>query len=300
MFNEDWKCEFLSRTGWADAVETRAGEDWALRKFSRLTKNNQTVILMQSLLDTDPRATLGHKIADYVRIAKYLKSENFPLPEIIAEDVDHGLLLIEDFGDMSLHELVVAKSDDVASMYLKSTELLLRFYKEIQSNEAELPNYFDTAIYKGRQRIIDWYYPAVTGTPASSELREEYLGIWREIENRLPKPVFKFSHADYHPHNLMVRHDGEIGLIDFQGAMWAPAPYDLVNLLEDARRIVPEEIKIACLNIFRDNLTEDEWDNFSKWYVVLSAQFHARVIGQAVRLAVKEGQNAPSRLCAKS
>lgn len=289
MFNENWKRDFLSLHGWADAIETRAGEDWALRKFSRLTQNGQTVVLMQSLLDSDPRATSGHKVADYVRIARYLKSKNFPAPAIIAEDVDHGLLLIEDFGDISLHELAVAQDASVQGMYVAAARLLLRFYHEMETGELELPNYFDTAIYKGRRRLMDWYYPAVTGQPVNSELLKEYLDTWQEIETRLPPPVFKFSHGDYHPHNLMIK-DGHIGLIDFQGAMWAPAPYDLVNLLEDARRVVPDEIKAACLKVFEDDLSAEEWNNFKSWYDVLSGHFHCRVIGQAIRLAVKENK----------
>lgn len=289
MFNEDWKRDFLSREGWLDAIETHAGDDWALRKFSRLSKGDKSVVLMQSLPDDHPRATLGHKVEDYVRIANYLRQERFPAPEIIAQDIPHGLLLIEDFGDISLHEIV---RDDVkasSGYYLDAARLLLRFYKELKVGDVSLPNFFDSAIYKGRRRLVEWYYPAVSGQQASPQMVEEYLSAWREIEAGLPAPVMKFSHADYHPHNLMIK-DGQIGLIDFQGAIWAPAPYDLVNLLEDARRMVPEEIKTACLKLFEDNLSADEWQNFKAWYDVLAAQFHARVIGQAVRLAVKENK----------
>lgn len=290
MFNEEWKHAFLTRTNWLDAVETKAGEDWALRKFSRLTKNGQTVILMQSLPDNDPRATLGHKVADYVNIAAYLKGIGFPAPKIIEQDVDHGLLLIEDFGDTSLHELITGNSDLVEKIYLDATKLLLRFYRDISDNQLNLPNYFDSAIYKGRRRVMDWYYPATKGEAVAPQLVQEYLDVWKQIEDTLPMPIFTLSHADYHPHNLMVIKNDTIGLIDFQGAIWAPAPYDLVNLLEDARRIVPEEIKAKCLAVFQENLNDAEWNNFIKWYEVLACQFHCRVIGQAIRLAVKENK----------
>ena len=287
MFNEDWKREFLAEQGWADAVENRAGEDWAMRKFSRLTRGNETVILMQSLLDSDPRATSGHKIADYVRLAKFLTDKGIPAPLIIAEDVERGLLLIEDFGSVSLHEMTIGRPEDSKRYYLDATKLLLRLYREIEDNEVEIPHYNDTAISKGRRRIMDWYYPSVTGNHVSGDMIEDYLSVWQMIEEKLPAPIMKFSHADYHPHNLMIDR-GRIGLIDFQGAMWAPAPYDLVNLLEDARRIVPDDIRAECLDLFEKNLSQDEWQNFKSWYDVLACQFHCRVIGQAIRLAVKE------------
>ncbi len=289
MFNEDWKTAFLSREGWRDATENHAGDDWALRKFSRLAKDSANVILMQSLPDDHPRATLGHKVKDYVRIAKYLKNKGFPAPDIFAEDVPHGLLLLEDFGDISLHEIIRDDSASAYEYYIEAAELLLRFYNELDPGSLDLPNYFDTAIYKGRRRLMDWYYPAVTGQKVTPEIMNAYIAAWSDIETQLPVPVLKFSHADYHPHNLMIK-GGQIGLIDFQGAMWAPAPYDLVNLLEDARRIVPDNIKTACLKIFEDNLAPEEWQNFKVWYDTLAVQFHARVIGQAVRLAVKENK----------
>ncbi|PZP54894.1 MAG: phosphotransferase [Micavibrio aeruginosavorus] len=289
MFNEDWKTEFLSREGWLDAAETHAGDDWALRKFSRLSKGGANVILMQSLPDDHPRATLGHKVEDYVRIAKYLRDKNFPAPDIFAEDVPHGLLLLQDFGDISLHEIIRDDDAKTHEFYIEATKLLLRFYRELEPGSLDLPNYFDSAIYKGRRRLMDWYYPAVTGQKVTQTLMHDYMNAWGDIEKSLPSPVMKFSHADYHPHNLMIK-DGKIGLIDFQGAIWAPAPYDLVNLLEDARRIVPDNIKKACLKIFEDNLDAEEWQNFKEWYDVLTVQFHARVIGQAVRLAVKENK----------
>ena len=288
MFNEKWKRDFLESQGWSDAVETPAGEDWALRRFSRLAKNGQTVVLMQSLPDKDPRATAGHKVRDYVMIGEYLAMSGFPAPKIYAEDVAKGLLLIEDFGSVSLHEKFVEETDDVADLYLAATGILIGFYKNLRVNHMALPDYFETHIYQGRQRIIDWYYPARTGKRVPPGLREKYLAIWNRIEASLPEPVSCFAHADYHPHNLMVRGDGVIGLIDFQGAMWAPGPYDLVNLLEDARRIVPKEIKSACQARFKESISEEEWPSFVKWYVVLATQFHCRVIGQAIRLAVRE------------
>jgi hypothetical protein len=82
----------------------------------------------------------------------------------------------------------------------------------------------------------------------------------------------------------------QTGLIDFQGAMMGPAPYDLVNLLDDARRDVPQDIRDACLNQFLAGMAAEDRESFEAWYPVLAAQFHCRVIGQALRLAILDGK----------
>ena len=82
----------------------------------------------------------------------------------------------------------------------------------------------------------------------------------------------------------------QTGLLDFQGAYMGPAPYDLINLLEDARRRVPTAIKQECLKKFTDSLPHDERESFMAWYPVLACQFHGRVIGQAIKLAVRDNK----------
>jgi aminoglycoside/choline kinase family phosphotransferase len=80
-------------------------------------------------------------------------------------------------------------------------------------------------------------------------------------------------------------------LVDFQGAVVGPAPYDLVNLLDDARRIVPDDIRVRVPgNRFIEHLMPAEKEAFLAWYPVLACQFHCRVIGQAVKLAVHSGK----------
>ena len=70
--------------------------------------------------------------------------------------------------------------------------------------------------------------------------------------------------------------------------MRGPAPYDLANLLQDARRVVSDEIQKLCMQRFLENIPPDDRVIFSAWYPVLACQFHCRVIGQAIRLAVKD------------
>jgi N-acetylmuramate 1-kinase len=291
-FDSRIKDDFLSRVGWADAAQSAIGDDWALRRFFRLTRNGETAILMQSVPDDDPRATRGHKLGDFIIIAKYLRALGLRAPEVYAEDIANGLMIVEDFSDLSLHEVFQANDAKLEAYYLKATDILIELYHKTDQNTLDLKNYYDGHIHAARRFLVDYYLPTITKGAADDEMVARYLVVWNDIEKTLPPVAFRFVHADYHPHNLMIT-DNEIGLIDFQGALWGPAPYDLVNLLEDARRLVPADIKHACKARYLAALPEDQREGFDAWYTVLAAQFHCRVIGQAIKLA---GEGKPRLL----
>jgi hypothetical protein len=135
---------------------------------------------------------------------------------------------------------------------------------------------------RARQRLADWYVPAVRGEKNPQGLRESYLAVWDEIESRLGTPEEGFMHVDFHVENLMLLAGGEIGVIDFQEALRGPFSYDLGNLLEDMRADVPAGIQADLLK-GRD-------ETFLGWYRVLTTQFHMRLLGQCVRWALRDNK----------
>lgn len=286
------RAEFLKNAGWSGANAVQIGEDWSQRQFFRIEKNMRTAILIHSVPDDDPRAVPGHKLLDFLNIQRYLLSIEVSVPEIYNFDLSHGLMLVEDFGDEDFVSLIEGNPFRARDMYRIAVQCLLHLHRKTEFIAIDLPDYYQSHIHKGRQRVIDWYVPAVTGRKNSDTLVEEYLSVWKNIEKNLPRVSRRFQHGDFHPGNLMylANRTGykQIGLLDFQGAMMGPAPYDLVNLLEDARRIVPDEIRGECLEIFSAALKGEERDSFLLWYPVLAAQFHFRVIGQAIKLAVRD------------
>ncbi len=288
------RTEFLRESGWAGAHEAPIGEDWSQRKFFRVEKKGKTAILIQSAPDGDPRQTLGHKLCDFVRISEYLNDMGLSAPEIIAEKFPHGLLLTEDFGSSDFSSLIGNHKEQEKDLYLIATETLKHIYRKTEFIPIELPDYFSSHIHKGHRRVVDWYTPAVREIENDDMVLKEYLGVWEQIEKDLPPPIIRMLHGDFHPANIMWlperRRVMQAGLIDFQGAMMGPASYDLVNLLDDARRIVPNDIKEECLLLYLDGMAREEKENILTWYPVLATQFHCRIIGQALRLAVLEGK----------
>ena len=279
--------EFLTHVGWDSASREDFPADWSTRHFTRLTQDGQTAILMQSVPDSDPRALAGHKIKDFIELSAALRGIDVHTPNVLADDRDNGFLLVEDLGSFSLHDAFEANSGKLEQYFLDATDVLIKLYD--RSSRLVLPNtpnYFESHIFVGRRRLWDWYLPTVLRQKIDLRVIDQSLSILHDIENKMApmKPVF--LHGDFHPHNLMILSSGEIGVLDFQGGMMGPAPYDLVNLLRDARRFVPTNIRTSCFERFQSALNISEWESYETHYVMRSFDFHARVIGQAIKLAL--------------
>jgi len=291
-FSESDRRNFLNISGWDNASMSNIGSDWSQRQFIRVEKNQKTAVIMQSFPDAHAQSIVGHKVLDFITISKYLIHIGLSAPRIYAQDLDKGLLLVEDFGIHDFVSLIVQSDVKSRDAYILATKTLKHIYLKTEYIEIDLPDFNKSHIQKGHQRVVDWYMPAVLGQKNSDILLDDYLAVWKKIEKSLPRINRRLLHGDFHPGNLMWLPERQgieqTGLIDFQQAMMGPSPYDLVNLLDDARREVPEVTRKECLNLFTEGMRLEDKENFLIWYRVLATQFHCRVIGQAIRLAIKD------------
>lgn len=290
---ENLRDAFLQAHGWAGLPMEPVGEDSAFRRYFRLRKvDGKTAILMEAMPDGHPNATPGHSLMDFVRLSGYLRSVGLAAPEVYELDNQEGYLLIEDLGDLSFKRAWaegVAQRDD---LYALATDVLSWLRQNSKPGAIALPDYYASHVHTGRRRVIDWYLPAVRGQKNPDGLAESYLAVWDSIEKSLPPVPRGFLHIDYHFENLMWMPQrtglGRCGVLDFQGAMVGPVPYDLANLLEDARMDVPVDLRERMLDRYTQAMTPDESQTFRDWYRVLATQFHCRVIGQFIRLSVRD------------
>jgi len=220
-------------------------------------------------------------VREFITISKWLNQIGANAPDIYEMDEKHGLLILEDFGGICF-KYATLSGEDQTQLY----NIAARALEHIADHTCELdiPQYYESHVHRRHRRVIDWYLPMVRKTQNEDELVEEYKAVWQKIENSLPPCPQSFVHVDYHAENLMwlPQEEGvrKCGILDFQGAMIGPAPYDLANLLEDARTDVPRELKESIL------AKQDE--TFRQWFRVLATQFHCRVIGQFIKMAVMD------------
>ena len=290
---------FLSRTGWADATVMPVSEDCAMRRYLRLMKGGKSVILLESLPDTHPNATPGHRVSDFARIGGYLQKCGLHTPEIYEGEPDEGLLLIEDFGDVTFKK-ALSGGIPRSAMYGLATDVLIHMRDhvagDVKDGGIELPHYHDSIIHRDRRHVIDWYLPSITGREADEDTARDYLAVWDGIEQGLPKPREGVLHIDFHFENLiwMPQESGlaRCGILDFQQAMTGPLAYDLANLLGDARISVGDDIRKSMTGRYCAGMSAEERENFESWLTVLMAQFHCRVIGLFVRMKVRDHKDA--------
>jgi aminoglycoside/choline kinase family phosphotransferase len=291
---EEYRFSFLRNCGFEKAELTPVGEDCAFRRYFRLKKDLKSVILMEAVPDDNEMASPGHKIGDYIRIGMGLRALGLNTPEIYEADPDSGYLLLEDFGDTSFKDVISRGALQHHYIYSLAVDVLSEMRKVTGEIDFELPNYYESHVHEGKRRVVDWYMPFIRKEQNSDSLVEDYNKIWQEIEAKLPACPNGFLHIDYHVENLMYlqkRHGlMRCGLLDFQGAMMGPQPYDLANLLEDVRIDVSHEMREEMLLQFCKKMSADEKECFLSWYRVLATQFHCRVLGQFIKLALVVGK----------
>ncbi len=266
--------DFLNKHGWS--MRGSVAQDGSARRYFRVEKDSSTAILMEVMGDTP-----GHRIEDFIAIGSWLNDIGLNAPKIY--EAQNNLLLLEDFDDLSFKDALVG-GEDAGTLYGLASDVL----KHLNTNDCplSLPNYYDSHVHMGHRRMIDWFVPAQRKLKNPDGLAEEYLKIWAEIEAGLAPCAKGFMHIDFHVQNLMwlPQESGvkRCGILDFQGGMVGPAAYDLGNLLEDARINVSPDIRKSILAGYDEE--------FLAHYRVLTTQFHCRVIGQFIKMALQTGK----------
>src|SRR5215469_8017337 len=231
---------FLDACGWGRFAAVPLTGDASFRRYYRLAGGGSSTVLMDA---PPPQEEVG----PYVVVAGLLRRLGFSAPEVLAEDHEEGFLLLEDFGDDTYTRLLDRGFDEPA-LYALAVDTLIALQRAVgAAGPPELPPYDTTRLLAEAALLADWYQPAVSGAPLEPGLREQYLALWRTV---LPLAVVSpptLVLRDYHVDNLMLLAGRPgvqgCGLLDFQDAVAGPSSYDLVSLLEDARRDIPAALQ---------------------------------------------------------
>jgi hypothetical protein len=280
------RAEFLDGAGWGGASATALPGDASFRRYFRLSDDGRQAMLM----DAPPPQ---EDVRPFLRVARLLTGLGYSAPLIYACDVEAGFLVLEDLGDATYTRLIGAGEDEL-SLYALATDLLADLHDRYVPDPAhELPEYGDERLLFEAALLTDWFLPAATGAPTPPELREDYLATWAALLPLARGVPDSFVFRDYHIDNLMRLERpglGACGLLDFQDAVIGPIAYDLVSLVEDARRDVPDAVRAAMLRRYLDRRPDIDAEALDTAMAVLGAQRHAKVIGIFCRLARRDGK----------
>lgn len=276
---------FLEEAGWPACEVQSLSADMGARRYFRLSQDGKTALLMDM-----SRSGYESGLKAYVDVATYLAGAGARVPEIYYYDLDLGYAVIEDLGAKSFGD-AMRQGEPKENIYARATDALIDMKQGAGENTLSLKGYQDTLIYDRLSQFAEYYMPIATGKEASTADDDALRAVLAEIETSLAPCPMGFCHADFHLENLMWAEDGDApyALIDFQDAFWGFQGYDLLNLLEDARASVPDDIKTKMKDRYCAGMSDATRENFDNWYVLLSSHFHLRVIGLFIKFSQDNG-----------
>ncbi|TWF46647.1 tRNA (adenosine(37)-N6)-threonylcarbamoyltransferase complex ATPase subunit type 1 TsaE [Neorhizobium alkalisoli] len=305
---------FLEASGHAGARRRFLTGDASMRAYEKVTtETGESLILMDwpkrpegpPVLDGKPYPKVAHIAEDaypFVAIANYLREIGLVAPEILNVDYEQGILLIEDLGSEGVLD---ENGAPIADRYRESVVCLAFLHGHPMRQDLllpdghlhHIPDFDPTAMKMEARLLLDWYLPAQTGSPASAERRDAYLGIWDDLIKQLRDAEKNLLLRDFHSPNIIWRPEQSgvrrVGLIDFQDAMIGPTAYDLASIMQDARVDVPKALSDQMMVDYvalRRSLGSFDEAGFQKAWAIMAAQRNCKLAGLWVRLKQRDGK----------
>lgn len=272
--------EFLESAGWGEAVIDPIPGDASFRRYFRIRNGARQAMLMHAPPPhEDP--------APFLLVAQWLTNNGMRAPEIYAQNPREGWVLIEDFGNDRMRDWIDLNPVGELAAYKGAIDALVELHRLDPGPFSP----YDLAAYQREAALLtEWYCPAV----GLSVDEEGYRAAWDEVLSPMlirQQPGVTVL-RDYHAENIMLlgdpREGAPQGLIDFQDALVGHAAYDLVSLLQDARRDVTPELERAMLDRYIAACAPGL--EFEADYARLGAQRNAKIVGIFTRLYKRDGK----------
>ncbi len=267
-----------------DDSPVAASADASFRSYWRVHQGQRSWVVMNAPPDKED-------VAPFLDIAARLRRAGLNAPEVLAQDLDQGFLLLSDLGTRTyLPELDEARA---GSLYGDALDALLAMQTRVDSSG--LPAYDSARLRTEMELFETWFLRRhldheVSGSDA--ELIEACMGSL--LRSALEQPT-RFVHRDYHSRNLMIVPGANPGIIDFQDAVTGPVTYDLVSLLKDCYIQWPRALVHDWAEDYRQRLVaagvvEVGSTRWRRWFDWMGLQRHLKVLGIFARLNYRDGK----------
>ncbi|WP_233205186.1 aminoglycoside phosphotransferase family protein [Alkalicaulis satelles] len=313
------RAELLSAAGWAGADETAFPGDASTRRYTRLSRHGRTALLMDApgaseapacppgasaferrALGYNARARLaGNNTAAFAALAGALTARGLSAPVVYAADHEAGFLVIEDLGD-DLYARLIPERAHEGKLYACAVDALAALYRssfeagpEAFGQRWAIQAYDREALLAETELFLDWYAPE-RGTKPDESVRAAFEAAWTKAFAVLDAHAPGLNLRDFHAENLIWlperQAEAQVGLLDFQDALFGHPAYDLVSLTEDARRDVSPDLARPLADRFFAAAGLADRDAFDAACAVLAAQRNAKILGIFVRLARRDSK----------
>lgn len=263
---------------------TVASADASFRRYFRVHLADKTLIAM----DAPP----SHENCEpFVRIARLFGDAGMHVPEVIAQDLTQGFLLLSDLGDVTyLSQLNEATAP---ALYHDANMALIKL--QLASKPGVLPNYDEALLTREMQLFPDWYITKHLNVTLDDKQQQVLQNTFDLLNKNILSQGQVYVHRDYHSRNLMLCHDNP-GVLDFQDAVFGAITYDLVSLLRDAYISWDEEKIIDWLVRYWQSARKQglpvpvDFSEFYRDFEYTGAQRHIKILGIFARLYHRDGK----------
>lgn len=268
---------FLAGAGWSDGVIEPLAGDASFRRYFRVRRDDgrSAMAMHAPAPNEDPRP--------FLHVGRWLLAHGLRAPHILAAQAGNGFVLLEDFGDERLRDRLDREPGDEDALYAHAIDALAQLHR----CPAGPFDPYDMTVYRREVALLPEWYAKRAGLAVDEPA---YHAAWDEalqplIARQSPGVTVL---RDYHAENIMLLPGASQGLIDFQDALVGHPAYDLVSLLQDARRDVSPDLERRMIEHYRSLVITDE--HFESDYARLGAQRNAKIVGIFTRLAERDGK----------
>ncbi len=274
-----------------------AGEDFSLaaasadasfRRYFRARRGDGKSFV---IMDAPPA---NEDCRPWLHVQRLFHAAGVHVPEVLAEDLERGFLLLSDLGDQTYLQALTA--ENAGPLYGDAISALVDI--QLASRPGMLPDYDHALLRRELDLFPEWFLARHHGIALDADDRraiDEVFG--RIIATNLAEPKV-YVHRDYHSRNLMrIDGAGNPGIIDFQDAVYGPISYDMVSLLKDAYVEWDEDIALDWLIRYWEQARRaglpvaGDFGEFYRSYEWMGVQRHVKVLGIFARLWHRDGKD---------
>ena len=261
-----------------------ASADASFRRYFRVFIDDRTFVVM----DAPPQ---HEDCRPFLQVADILSTTGVHVPNILAQNLEHGFLLLSDLGNTTFLQALTSDTARVDQLYADAIDALIRM--QLSQRTEGLPNYDETLLLRELNLFPDWYIAKHLGKALSDQQAAMLKTIFaRILANNLAQPKV-LVHRDYHSRNLMVSTPNP-GIIDFQDAVVGPVTYDLVSLFKDAYVYWDEERVLDWVIRYWEKARKAglplsaDFAEFYRDFEWMGVQRHLKILGIFARLNYRD------------
>ena len=261
--------------------------DASFRKFYRLKSKTGSKIIVYAEKDK------YSNLLAYAAVNNFLRENKILAPKLYNHNYKKGIIIIEDFGDQSLHKVLLKKKNKL-NTYKKIVNLLVEIQKikpkpkikDFNNQLYSIKKYSKNYLHKETDLFLNWYLPIFLKKNKAKKVKKRINFFLSTLYDKINLPNSCFVHRDYHVKNL-INVDKKIGVIDSQDALIGNPAYDLVSLIDDVRIKTSKKIKNKIYNYYLKKTNQIYKNNSEKFlndFNILSVQRSLKIIGIFSRL----------------